>query len=144
MSTDEDESIGCEHVNIDKNAQSVHADFNEGTQCVSISFNNHSPSNYGYLEDMVYRLQSTYDKSVNILDFKYIPASTKRYTLVPGIYEDTDINMMLKSLFPKEVKVNTTIDDVRLKSNLTTNKTIRFTKKSFFYNILGFTQSRWG
>ena len=36
--------------------------------------------------------------------------------------------MMLKSLLPIEVKVNITIDDIRLKSNLTTNKTIRFTK----------------
>ena len=48
---------------------------------------------------------------------------------------------MLKSLLPKEVKVNFTIDDVRLKSKLTTNKTIRFTKILFFDVILGFTQS---
>ena len=48
---------------------------------------------------------------------------------------------MLKSVLPDEVKVKTTIDDSRLRSNLTTNKTIRFTKKSFFYTILGFTQS---
>ena len=39
---------------------------------------------------------------------------------------------MLKSLLRKEVKVNLTIDDVRLKSNLTTNKTIKFTKKIIF------------
>ena len=44
---------------------------------------------------------------------------------------------MLKSLLPKEVKVKNKIDDIRLKSNLTTYKTIRFTKKSFFYRILG-------
>ena len=48
---------------------------------------------------------------------------------------------MLMSFFPKKVKINITIDDVRLKSNLSTNKTIRFTKKIFFYRILGFTQS---
>ena len=47
--------------------------------------------------------------------------------------------MMLKSLLPEEVKVNVTTDDIRLKSNLTTNKTIRFTKKSFFFVISGFT-----
>ena len=81
---------------------------------------------------------------MNILDVKYIPRSTKGYTLVPGIYEVTDIDMMLKSLLPKEVKVNITIDDIRLKSNLTRNKTSRFTKKSFFYVILGFTQSHLG
>ena len=33
---------------------------------------------------------------------------------------------------------------VRLKANLSTNKTIRFTKKSFFDVILGFTQSHSG
>ena len=60
------------------------------------------------------------------------------------MYEIIDFNFMLKSLLPKEVKVNITIDDVRLKLNLTTNKTIRFTKKSFFYGILGFTQSHSG
>ena len=38
---------------------------------------------------------------------------------------------MLKSLIPKEVKVTIT-SDIRLKSNLTTSKTIRFTKKPFF------------
>ena len=37
---------------------------------------------------------------------------------------------MLKSLLPKEVK-KITVDDVGLKSNLTTNKTIKFTKKLF-------------
>ena len=40
------------------------------------------------------------------------------------------------------MKVNITIDDVRLKSNLKTNQTLIFTEKSFFYTILGFTRSR--
>ena len=39
---------------------------------------------------------------------------------------------MRKSLLPDEPKVNITIDDIRLRSNLTTNKTKRFTRKSFF------------
>ena len=51
---------------------------------------------------------------------------------------------MLKILLPKAVKLNITIEDVRLKTILTTNKTIRFTKKSFFHPILGFTQSHSG
>ena len=34
------------------------------------------------------------------------------------------------------------MDDIRLKSNLKTNQTLIFTEKSFFYTILGFTQSR--
>ena len=94
---------------------------------------------------MFYRVQLTYDEIVDILHVKYIPGSTKRYTLLPVVYEVADINMMLKSLLPKEVKVNITVDEIRLKSNLTTNKTIRFTKKkSLFYVILGFTQSHSG
>ena len=51
---------------------------------------------------------------------------------------------MFKSLLPDEIKVNVTIDDIRLRSNLTTNKTIRFNEKTFFYTILGFTQSHLG
>ena len=39
---------------------------------------------------------------------------------------------MLKSFFPDEVKIDITIDDIRLKSISTTSKTIRFTKTSFF------------
>ena len=39
------------------------------------------------------------------------------------------------------MKVIVTIDDIRLKSNLKTNQTLTFTNKSFFYTILGFTQS---
>ena len=44
---------------------------------------------------MVYRLQLTYDGIVDIFDFKYIPTSTKVYTLVPGIYEVTDNNFII-------------------------------------------------
>ena len=144
MSTDVEGSTGCDHVNINKDAQRSHTDFKEGTQCVTISFTDHSSNNYRNLGDMVYRLQLTYDEIVDILDFKYIPTSTRGYTLVPGIHEVSDIIFMLKSLLPKEVKVIITIDDVRLKSNLYTDKTNRFTKKSFFYVILGFTQSHSG
>ena len=51
---------------------------------------------------------------------------------------------MLKSLLPDDVEVSITIDVIRLKSNLTTNKTIRITKKLFSNTILGFTQSHSG
>ena len=40
------------------------------------------------------------------------------------------------------MKVTITIDDIRLKSILKINQTLTFTEKSFFYTILGFTQSR--
>ena len=51
---------------------------------------------------------------------------------------------MIKSSLPKEAKIDITIDDIRLKSNLSTNKIIRFLKNQFFFTILGFTQSQSG
>ena len=81
---------------------------------------------YSDLEDMVYRFQLTYDEIIDILDLKNIPTTTLGYTLPPGIYETIDISFMLKSLLPKEVTLIITVDDVRLRSNLTTNKTIKF------------------
>ena len=38
--------------------------------------------------------------------------------------------------------MSSTIDDVRLKSNLKTYQTLTFTEKSLFYTILVFTRSR--
>ena len=73
----------------------------------------------------------------------YIAASTIGYTLPPGIYETTDFNLVLKSSLPDDVKVRITADDIRLRSNLTT-ETIGLTKKPFFYAILSFNQSHSG
>ena len=96
---------------------------------------------YNDFEDMVYRFQPTYDEIIDILEFKNFPITTTGYTLPSGMYEIIDNNFMLKSLLPKQINVNITVDDVRLRSNLTTNKTIKSTKKSFFCIILGLTQS---
>ena len=52
-----------------------------------------------------------------------------------------DLNNTLKYILPNNVKVSVTIDDVRLKSNLKIKQTLIFTNRSFFYTILGFTQS---
>ena len=76
-----------------------------------------------------------------ILDLNYIPTKRTGYSLNPGIYEVIDLNNTLKYILPDVVKVNITIDDIRLKSTLKINQTLIFTKKSFFYTILGFTQS---
>ena len=46
---------------------------------------------------------------------------------------------MLKSLLPDDVKVKMTSDNIRLRSKLPTNITIKVTKMSFFHTILGFT-----
>ena len=97
---------------------------------------------YNDLEDLVYRMRLSYDEIMDILDLKYIPTKRTGYSLNPGIYEIVDLNNTLKYMLPDNVKVNVTIDDIRLKSNLKTNQTLIFTEKSFFYTILGYTQSR--
>ena len=97
---------------------------------------------YNDLEDLVYRMQLTYDEIMDILDLKYIPTQRIGYSLNPGIYEVVDLNNTLKYILPDIVKVTITIDDIRLKSNLKINQTLIFTEKSFFYTTLGFTQSR--
>ena len=51
---------------------------------------------------------------------------------------------MLKCLLPNEVKVKFISDGIRLRSNLTIVKTIRFTIKSLFCRSLGFTHSHSG
>ena len=76
-------------------------------------------------------MELTYDEIVDILHVKYFAGSTNGYTMVPGFFEFSDNNLLLESLIPSEEKVNIKIDDIRLKSKLTTNKTIKFTKKSF-------------
>ena len=88
--------------------------------------------NFNDLEDMVYRSQLTYDEIIDILDLKYIPTKRTGYSLNPGIYEVIDLNNILKYILPDNVKVNVTIDDIRLKVNLKTNQTLIFTEKSFF------------
>ena len=97
---------------------------------------------YNDLEDLVYRMRLTYDEIMNILDLKYIPTKRTGYSLNPGIYEVVDLNNILKYILPDNVKISVTIDDIRLKSNLKINQTLIFTEKSFFYTILGYTQSR--
>ena len=97
---------------------------------------------YNDLKDLVYRMRLSYDEIMDILDLKDIPTKRTGYSLNPGIYEVVDLNNTLKYILPDNVKVNITIDDIRLKSNLKINQTLIFTKRSFFYTILGFTQSR--
>ena len=97
---------------------------------------------YNDLDDLVYRMQLTYDEIIDILDLKYIPTKRTGYSLTLGIYEVVDLNISVKYILPDNVKVSVTIDNVRLKSNLKTNQTLNFTEKSFFYTILGFTRSR--
>ena len=70
-----------------------------------------------------------------MLDTKYIDAKSTGYTLPPGMYENNDVISVLRSSLPDDINVNITLDTIRLGSNLTTNKTIRFSKKYFFCTI---------
>ena len=99
---------------------------------------------YNVLEDMVYRFHLTYDEIINLIDFKYAPTKRIGYSLNPGVFEVIVLNNTLKLISPDNVKVSVTIDDVRLKSNLKNNQTLIYTTKSFFYTMLGFTQSHQG
>ena len=89
-------------------------------------------------------MQLTYDEIMDILDLKYIPTKRTGYSLNQGIYEVVDLNNTLKHILPDNVKVNITIVDIRLKPNLKIIRTLMFTNKSFFFNVLGFTQSHQG
>ena len=97
---------------------------------------------YNDLEDLVYRMRLSYDEIMDILDWNYIPTKRTGYSLNPGTYEVVDLNNTLNHILPDNVKVNITIDDIRLKSNLKINQFLIFTEKSLCYTFLGFTQSR--
>ena len=87
---------------------------------------------YNDLEDLVYRMQLTYDEITDILDLKYISTKRMGFSLNPGIYEVVELNNTLKYILPDNVKVTITIDDIRIKSNLIITQTLIFTEKSFF------------
>ena len=94
---------------------------------------------YSDLDDMVYRMQLTYDEIIDVLELKYIPTKKTSSFLKPNIYQISDINKSIKNISPDNVKISVTIDEKIIKSSLKINQTL-ITDKSFFYAILGFTQ----
>ena len=98
---------------------------------------------YNDLEDLVYRMQLTYDEIINILDLKYISTKRMGFSIEPNIYNVVDLNKTLKNILPNNVKIDVTIDERKYKTDLKFNQTLIFTNKSF-YTILGFTQSHQG
>ena len=96
------------------------------------------------LEDLVYRMELTYDEIMDVLDIKQFSSERKGYTLALGAYEISDLNKTLEYLSPDFVKVNFTIDIIRLGTDSNFNQDLIFTKKSFFYTILEFIQSHSG
>ena len=99
---------------------------------------------YGDLEDLVYRMQLTYDEIIDILDLKYIPTKRIGYSIEPNIYNVEDLNKAIKKILPNNVKIDINIDERKYKTDLKIIQTLIFTNKSFFYTILGFTQSHQG
>ena len=96
---------------------------------------------YNDLEDLVYRFQLTYDEIIDVLDLKYIPTKRMGYSIEPNIYNVVDLNKTLKNILPNNVKIDINIDEKKYKTDLKINQTLIFTNKSFFYTILGSTQS---
>ena len=97
---------------------------------------------YNDLADLVYRMRLSYDEIIDVLDLKYISTKRVGFSLEPSVYESINSNNTSKHILTDNIEINVTIDDIRLKSNLKINQTFIFTEKSFFYTILGFTQSR--
>ena len=77
-------------------------------------------------------MQLTHVEIIDTLDLKYIPTNRTGYSFLPGIYETTDINKTQEDILSKNVNINITTDDVRLKSNFYTDQILIFTKKSSF------------
>ena len=76
---------------------------------------------------MVYRLNFTFDGTTEKVNLSYIAATTFGYTLLPGTYESSGSNLINESLKPNHIKVIATVDFIRLRKNLTLDKTIMFT-----------------
>ena len=77
-------------------------------------------------------MQLTYNENIDILDSEYNPTKSMGYSLSPGVYEVDNINTILKTILPDNVKVTITIDDIRIKSNLKIIQTLIFTEECFF------------
>ena len=86
-------------------------------------------------------MKLTYNEIIDILDLKYLSTKRISYSIEPNIYNVVDLNKILKNILPGNVKINVTIDERKYKTDLKNNQTLIFTNKSFFYTILGFTQS---
>ena len=92
-------------------------------------------ANYNDLEDPAYRFQLTSDEIIEFLDLKNFPTKRTGDSFNPCIFEVIDLNKTLKYISSDIVKIRITIDDIRLKLDLSINQTKIFTEKSFFIQI---------
>ena len=86
-------------------------------------------------------MQLTNNEIINILDLEYIPTKRIGYSLKPNIYQICEINNVLKNILADNAKISVSIDEKKYKTDLQINQALIFTNKSFFYTILGFSQS---
>ena len=68
-----------------------------------------------YLEDLVFRMELTYNKIEYIIDVDYIAALSFGNTPLQAFMKNSDLIVMTKSSLPKETRVKITIDDIRLR-----------------------------
>ena len=61
-------------------------------------------ANYHDFEDLVYRMELTYNESKAILDIKKFPSEKTSYTPPSGFYEISDNNETLELFLPNFVK----------------------------------------
>ena len=80
-------------------------------------------ANYHDLEDLVNRMELSYDEIMDVLDIKNFPSERIGDTLPHGIHEICDIDGTLEYILPDFVKIINTFDDIRLRSNLNVNQT---------------------
>ena len=118
-------------IRIDSNEFSL-SDFDSSKNEILEEF---KKANHHDLEDMVHRMQPSYDEIMDILKVNYFPSKRTGFTLPPGLYEKSDINKTLEYDLPDNT---ITIDVIRLKSNIKNNQTLIFTKKVFFLHNIRF------
>ena len=69
-------------------------------------------ANYHDLEDLVYRMELTYDEFLDKLDIKYYPLKRTSYTLPHRKFKIIVINKTLEYSLHDIVKVSINIDDI--------------------------------
>ena len=82
---------------------------------------------YHDLEDMVYRMQLSFDEIMDILDKKIFHQKERVILYQLVCMKLVILTQWVKSFLPNIVKVNITIDNIRLKSNLRNNQILIFT-----------------
>ena len=74
---------------------------------------------------MVLGINLPYDNVLSFSDISLIAGSTTGNTLLTGIHEISGTNIISGYINPNDVEVNVTLDDIRLTTNLTKEKTRR-------------------